>query len=328
MKELFLSIIIPVYKVEPYLRDCLDSVFSQDISAEEYEVICIDDGSPDNCGAILEEYATVHPNLLVLRQQNAGVSAARNNGLDHAAGKYIWFVDSDDFVKKNSFSRILAVLEKTDCDCLSVLPFVFADDKESPLTEDDALTDISQNKHRSFLWARIWKRSILVDNSIRFSTEISYCEDHLFTQQALPYVKNQEKLEEKIYYYRLREGSASSQGSKKTITNLIKIASICKEIIRKPDDERAEPLKYYLYQTVSSAMMTTARLPGKERRKMVKTAVSFRVFPLKYSKTYTPNTANPTQSFFKRAVRRLNDHSYLRIVYALQVILHVTHLLE
>ena len=96
-----LSVIIPVYNVEKYLRKCVDSVSAQDIA--DMEVILIDDGSPDNCGAICDEYAEKDLRVIVIHKKNEGVSTARNVGLDIARGKYITFVDSDDYLLPNTF---------------------------------------------------------------------------------------------------------------------------------------------------------------------------------------------------------------------------------
>lgn len=102
-----LSIIIPVYNVEPYLAKCLDSVINQDISLNEFEVIVVNDGSPDGSLAIAEEYARNYTNIKVITRTNGGLSAARNTGLEHAQGEYVWFVDSDDWIEKNSLKTIL-----------------------------------------------------------------------------------------------------------------------------------------------------------------------------------------------------------------------------
>ncbi|QSB27960.1 glycosyltransferase family 2 protein [Flavobacterium sp. CLA17] len=99
-----ISIVIPVYKVEKYLRRCIESVLSQ--TYKFYELILVDDGSPDNCPAICDEYAGIYENIIVIHKENQGVSAARNSGIEAAKGKYITFIDSDDFVDE-SFLEIL-----------------------------------------------------------------------------------------------------------------------------------------------------------------------------------------------------------------------------
>lgn len=107
-----LSIILPVYKVEKYLRKCLDSCLHQDMRSEDYEIICVNDGSPDNCDQILDEYVAKNSNVRVITQENQGLSMARNNGLAVAKGEYVWFVDSDDWIEENCLSGINKSLEK------------------------------------------------------------------------------------------------------------------------------------------------------------------------------------------------------------------------
>lgn len=117
---MLLSIIVPIYNVERYLPKCLDSLLNQDLSAEDYEIILVDDGSPDRCGAICDEYASKYGNIRVIHRKNGGLSAARNSGIEVAQGKYIQFVDSDDYLEPNVLK---ALVEKMETDNLDVLRF-------------------------------------------------------------------------------------------------------------------------------------------------------------------------------------------------------------
>ena len=109
-----ISVIVPVYKVESYLGKCLDSIIGQ--TYHILEIILIDDGSPDRCGEICDEYAAKDPRIHVIHQQNAGLSAARNAGLDIASGDYIMFVDSDDWVEKNTCETVLMIAQQQQAD--------------------------------------------------------------------------------------------------------------------------------------------------------------------------------------------------------------------
>ena len=104
------SVIIPIYNVERYLRDCIESVLAQSFS--DIEVILVDDGSPDNCGAICDEYAGKDNRITVIHKKNGGLSDARNAGLDIARGKYILFVDSDDMIKKETVSHLYEYIRR------------------------------------------------------------------------------------------------------------------------------------------------------------------------------------------------------------------------
>ena len=100
-----ISVVVPVYKVEPYLRKCLDSIVNQ--TYRDLEIILIDDGSPDNCGRICDEYAERDARIRVVHQENSGLSAARNAGLKLVSGSYIGFVDSDDWIEPDMYSYLL-----------------------------------------------------------------------------------------------------------------------------------------------------------------------------------------------------------------------------
>ncbi len=109
-----LSIIVPVYKVEKYLPKCIDSILAQ--TFRDFELILIDDGSPDNCGAICDDYAARDSRIKVIHQENAGVSAARNAGLDIAAGTYLGFVDSDDWIEPEMYETMIATAKEKNVD--------------------------------------------------------------------------------------------------------------------------------------------------------------------------------------------------------------------
>ena len=110
-----LSIVVPFYGVERYIRQCLQSLYLQDVPESEYEVICVNDCSPDNCERIVLEFQQEHKNLVLLHHEvNKKLGAARNTGLKAALGKYVWFVDSDDYIKENCFGEILKSCEENN----------------------------------------------------------------------------------------------------------------------------------------------------------------------------------------------------------------------
>ena len=113
-----LSIIVPVYNVESYLQKCIDSLLDQDLDAKAYEIILIDDGSLDTSGAICDENASLYENILVVHQQNKGLSGARNVGISKAQGKYIQFVDSDDYLVPKSLGGLIQRMETDQLDIL------------------------------------------------------------------------------------------------------------------------------------------------------------------------------------------------------------------
>lgn len=115
---MLLSIVVPIYRVEPYLRKCVDSLLAQDLNPEEYEIILVDDGSPDNCGKIADEYTAKFGNVRVIHQENGGLSVARNTGIKAAKGEYIQFVDSDDYLEPNVLGALVGRVERDSLDVL------------------------------------------------------------------------------------------------------------------------------------------------------------------------------------------------------------------
>lgn len=113
-----LSIIVPIYGVEQYLRKCVDSLLAQDLPLSEYEIILVDDESPDTCPQICDEYAAAHENIRVIHRENGGLSAARNSGIEIAQGDYLMFVDSDDYIEPNVLSGLMAQVERDNLDVL------------------------------------------------------------------------------------------------------------------------------------------------------------------------------------------------------------------
>ena len=104
-----ISVIVPIYKVEKYLRKCVNSIINQ--TYKDLEIILVDDGSPDNCGQICDEYAEQDSRIIVVHQKNAGLSAARNAGLEKISGEYVAFVDSDDTIEPQMYETLLAMIK-------------------------------------------------------------------------------------------------------------------------------------------------------------------------------------------------------------------------
>ena len=171
MKEARISVVIPVYKVEHTLDRCVESVLSQDVS--DMEVVLVDDGSPDACPQLCDEWALKDSRITVLHKANGGLSDARNAGIDRATGQYITFVDSDDYLEKSTFRALLAVLEQhPEYDILEYPINQYEGDvvRESLLTfADKAYTDIhtywyeTQAYKHTYACNKIYRRSLFAD---------------------------------------------------------------------------------------------------------------------------------------------------------------------
>ena len=215
-----LSVIVPIYKVEKYLRKCVDSILNQDLPSDEYEVILVDDGSPDNCGAIADEYASGYANVRAVHQGNGGLSVARNNGLEVACGEYIEFVDSDDYLEPNVLGSLV---EKMDSDGLDVLRFDYQNVNESyevfePYKDVKPFVDLRDEicDGLTFLNERLGyacyavqfmiRRSLLVNNGLYFKQGIYY-EDLEWTPRMLLAATRVTSRPIIAYNYVLRQGS-------------------------------------------------------------------------------------------------------------------------
>jgi len=220
--KLKLSIIIPVYNLEGYIAQTLESCLKQNLPCDEYEIICVNDGSKDGSISILREYNNKFPNVKIFDIPNGGVSHARNIGICYARGKYIWFVDGDDLVAENCLRGILDFLEKNLLDKLVMQVKNFHDGflPESPDSTFQGKYDIQISNCQSDtyhfyntyggggVWKSIYRAAIVSDNKIKFSETITYSEDILFDFIYNLYAKKVAKTDFIGYFYRQRKTSA------------------------------------------------------------------------------------------------------------------------
>lgn len=227
-----ISIIIPIYKVERYLNDCIDSIVHQ--TYKNLEIILVDDGSPDNCPSICDDYAQTDSRIKVLHKNNEGLSAARNDGLDMAKGKYVVFLDSDDYHSNPQFiEQVVAEIERDGSDVLFFPRSTFYDGKVKEITSSEFPIDILKEKkpyHRlrmlseldlldSSACMKIIRREYLKQNNIYFKKGI-YSEDiDWFIRLMIP-VGSISISNCISYQYRLRGGSISHNVSKKNVEDL------------------------------------------------------------------------------------------------------------
>lgn len=222
---MFLSIIIPVYKVELYLRECLDSIASSPLDC--WEAILIDDGSPDGCPHICDEYAAKDKRFRVIHQENKGVAAARNAGLNVAQGEWAWFVDSDDVVDMRPIERIMEWIkkenEKVDLVMFDLKTFndgvsvPLESGASAPMVRDEMLDkNMFLLQHVCYHHQRLWYRRGWLNHHqrpIRFSLGIRVAEDLEFQYKYLTLCQCPVKVENVLYYYRLRESSATGDAT-------------------------------------------------------------------------------------------------------------------
>lgn len=212
-----ISVIVPVYKVEPYLRKCVDSILAQTFT--DIELILIDDGSPDNCGAICDEYAAKDNRVVVIHQQNAGVSAARNAGLDIARGSYIGFVDSDDWIEPEMYETMLRTAKESNADVV-ICGAKYTDVEGTGLTpaflreciyhtSEELLKEIFGMPNRC--GGGIWNKLFLTDavSEVRFDVGVTMGEDWIYLYKAFLQCRKGVQIPQPLYTLVERPGSAT-----------------------------------------------------------------------------------------------------------------------
>jgi len=230
---MFISLIIPVYNVEQYLRDCLNSVVAQTNS--DYEVICVNDGSTDGSLTILEEFQNRYNQITVITQQNKGLSGARNTGILAAKGDYLFFLDSDDWIEPNTLKILEQKQHGEDLVCFNGRR-VFEDGRtEEP---DNGIEEPKLNGweyygkyalvRRKFHFVcsvlRLYRREYLMEHKLFFEEGI-YHEDNLFTPLACYYAQTVKVIPNILYIYRIREGSIMQTPNVQKLFDMIRVAN-------------------------------------------------------------------------------------------------------
>lgn len=293
-KQLFLSFIVPVYNVEKYLEECLDSLLEQDIPHEEYEIICVNDGSTDGSLGILRRYEEKYPNIRVIDQENGGVCVARNTGLDAAQGEYIWFVDSDDRVHSNTLNVLREKLFVQPCDRLVIGCYQFEDIHAMNL--ENQTLPVNTSWKDSVVWRSVFKRAFLNLNNLRFYPGLVFGEDALFMFECFWHEPEVVELEWAVYYHRVVIGSASNNTSaafeEKRRWSTLREAQVLQKYYEHEDAkypmETANRLMIFLWGVLGSL----AYLPKEEAKPYLDELKACGLFPY-----HRPNVCTITRSY-------------------------------
>lgn len=216
-----LSYIIPVYNVEKYLKECIDSILAQ--TFDDYEIILVDDASPDNCPYICDEYAERYPDIIkVIHQKNKGLAGARNSGFRQAVGEYIYFFDSDDFFISDGIAEIYNKAVEADADILQnsfillnecddsriIIRSAFETDNLYNRDEIQKKVCVSTTERSTiFVWRNIYKKSFLEKNNIFFDENLRMIEDSPFNTLTFLKAERFISADKPIYAYRVRQDS-------------------------------------------------------------------------------------------------------------------------
>ncbi len=234
--DLQISVVVPIYNVEQYLQTCLQSIVGrhEDIT----EILLIDDGSTDSSGDIADSYAQKYPNVKAYHKQNGGLSDARNYGLSRARGKYVFFPDSDDFVKENTLDILLAQIAERDLDVVLWDADIYNEKGEKSAADSsyyhhagavsDCIctgTDVikeqiaHRNDYVTTVWLGLYNRRLLLENNLWFEKGLLH-EDEMWTQKVFIAAERVLYLNEALYCYRKRQNSIMRQADKNSSANI------------------------------------------------------------------------------------------------------------
>jgi glycosyltransferase involved in cell wall biosynthesis len=267
-----LSVIIPMYNVEAYVERCIRSLENQDIPGDDYEIICINDGSPDDSRGVIKRLQNEYDNIILIDQENQGVSRARNHGIDMATGKYLVFIDPDDYVDENTFSSILQNAREKQAQ-VSILGFSF-------LYQDGSLRKrILNEKYTSEVYvgtrtyfiirsdgytdpdrmvAVLFERDFINRNKLRYLPDVPYLEDGEFIARILCLAERCIFDRSSFYQRTTRPGSATNSElfrSDKAINGFLKAAEHLRMF--KEEQSLSEKQNIFLNQPIFKFVLLT-----------------------------------------------------------------------
>lgn len=221
------SIIVPIYKAEKYLNRCIDSILAQTFT--DWELLLIDDGSPDRSGEICDEYAQKDSRIRVFHKKNGGVSSARNLGLDNVQGEYVTFVDSDDWIDMDNMAICIPLMI---ANVLDVLQYSFkrVDDKKKVLYVKEVNSKVLDLQHYisndSFycVWGAYIRTSIISENKIRFDENLKLAEDQIFMMTVMSNSNRFQAINSVYYNYYFNTESATNN---EKVQDLIQSSYCC-----------------------------------------------------------------------------------------------------
>ena len=285
MEEKDLSIIIPIYNVENYIRSCLISILRQNLDEKSIEIILIDDGTPDNSIGIIEDLIKQHHCIQVFHQNNQGPSAARNLGVRKAKGKYILYVDSDDLLVENSLKPILDAAINTNADLIVCDYIVLLEDENisNEIKNVNTFKAVIKNGHQLFLedlspyecyiWRTMYRKGYLEESGIEFAEGICF-EDIPYLQECYLKAGKCVRMSYPFYIYRRRHNTLSSAINKKTVLDINRVIEKVWQLTKTKNLSSAERkrLKDNLFVTFSLNMWYISHIKSicKDRNEIIK----------------------------------------------------------
>ena len=325
-----LSIIVPMYNSEAYLPKCLDSLLHQDIPLEDYDIILVNDGSPDGSKALAGDYASKYPNIVVLSQENKGTSGARNTGIRYATGKYVYFVDPDDYILENSLKDIL---QKMEDESLDVLRFGYTEvDEEYKSTKSckhpeqpdysskimDGYTFMGERLGVAcYVWTFLFRLSIIKDNGVYF-IEGDYFDDTPWLPKILALSKRVDSIDWKRHFYLIRNDSLVQSASMKNIQRKIDgqrflLGEMQRQMGEVHNDDAIRWYKMMISHCVITLLTLVSLHKFDDRREYIKEMKYRSIFPISSYRNKKRATG-----LIKVNLINLSPDLYCRLIHALR----------
>ncbi len=276
------SIIVPVYNAQEYLRRCIESILNQEYT--DFELLLSDDGSTDMSGSICDEYAARDARVRVIHKENSGVSDTRNRAMRLAKGEYLQFVDSDDWLTPDATRLLVRAAQEQDCDLvISDFYRVVGErvshkgdiEEDRVLTQEEFAACMMENPadfYYGVLWNKLYRRDLVEEHRLRMDVEISWCEDFMFNLEYIRYAKRFYALRTPIYYYVKRKGSLAAQGMSISKTIKMKLMvfeyynNFYKHVLDEEDYEKNRLQVYrFLIDAASDGILGPSILTGTKK---------------------------------------------------------------
>ena len=289
--DIMVSVIVPVYNAEKTLRRCIDSILNQEYTA--LELIAADDGSTDSSPEILDEYASKDSRVKVLHKENTGVSDTRNQAISLASGKYLQFLDSDDWITADATKLFVRTAEEHKCD------MVISDfyrvvgtrvshkgdiEEDEPMSREEYAAHMMENPadfYYGVLWNKLYRNDIVKKYKLQMNPKISWCEDFLFNLEYVSHADSFIALQVPVYYYVKTKGSLANQNL--SITNTIKMKLMVfeyynqfyKNVFNEEEYDKSRLKVYkFLFDAAQDGVVPPVILPGASRLGDERTKVS------------------------------------------------------
>jgi glycosyltransferase involved in cell wall biosynthesis len=291
--EMKLSIVTTMYNSAKYLPKCVDSLLNQDLSEDDYEIILVNDGSPDNSLELAEQYASCHKNIKVLSHANKGLAGARNTGLEAAQGEYLCFVDPDDYVRANIYGKLLRMMDEGHLDMLRFNYDMVNEDYQiinkpkgtvidySPQIMDGETFLDERLGYGCFVWSYVYRLSFLRKIGIMFK-EGAYFDDTNWFPRVCCKAERIDSVDFVGYYYLQRSGSLvnsmTEEAQKKKVKGQVDLIAALKDFT---EQTHSQKVKHWCHSMISVTVLAMMSFAVQESNKdVVKMVSGLPVFPL------------------------------------------------